>query len=135
MGSDSLFFAVGFAFNGLASKGSYVNLASSSRTAHIIAGDANGGGHAWFGSLRSFTNGLSGKKSIFPASWSNSKIMNAVSDVAVNNPWAQQSGKAGAMFTKKGAPVRYMIGGSYEGGIRMRVITTSTDIITAFPIK
>lgn len=60
--------------------------------------------------------------------------MHAVSDVAVNNPWVQQTGKAGAMFTKSGQPVRYMIEGSYEG-IRMRVITTSTDIITAFPIK
>lgn len=63
------------------------------------------------------------------------KIMNAVSDVAVNNPWAQQTGKAGTMLTKSGQPVRYMIEGSYVG-IRMRIITRSTDIIImAFPIK
>lgn len=134
MDLDSPFFAVGLALKGCRSTGSSINLAISSRTAHIIAGDATGGGHAWFGSLKSFGNGLSKQKSMFPASWSNSKIMHAVSDVAVNNPWVQQTGKAGAMFTKSGQPVRYMIEGSYVG-VRMRVITTSNDIITAFPIK
>jgi RHS repeat-associated protein len=117
-----------------AAKGGYINLASSGRTAHIIAGDATGGGHAWFGSLKSFANGLTGSKSMFPATWSNSKIMHAVSDVAVNNQWIQQTGKAGAMFTKSGQPVRFVVEGTYQG-TKMRVITTHTDIITAFPIK
>jgi hypothetical protein len=112
----------------------YVNLASAERTAHIIAGDATGGGHAWFGSLKSFANGLLGKKSMFPASWSNSKIMNAISDVAVNNSWIQQTGKAGAAFTKSGQPVKYVIDGVYEG-VKIRVVATPTEIITAFPIK
>jgi hypothetical protein len=115
-------------------KGGYINLASSGRTAHIIAGDATGGGHAWFGSLKSFANGLTGSKSMFPATWSNSKIMHAVSDVAVNNQWIQQTGKAGAMFTKSGQPVRFVVEGTYQGR-KIRVITTHTDIITAFPIK
>ena len=112
----------------------FINLANAERTAHIIEGDATGGGHAWFGSLRSFANGISGEKSMFPITWSNEKIMNAVSDVTVNNPWVQQTGAAGAMFTKSGQPVRFVIEGAYEG-TRIRVITTSTDIITAFPIK
>ncbi|WP_235604516.1 RHS repeat-associated core domain-containing protein [Flavobacterium covae] len=47
----------------------FINLASSGRTAHIIAGDATGGGHAWFGSFKSFMNGLKGAKSMFPAAW------------------------------------------------------------------
>ncbi|SFQ51378.1 RHS repeat-associated core domain-containing protein, partial [Pseudarcicella hirudinis] len=115
-------------------EGGYINLASSGRTAHILAGDATGGGHAWFGSLKSFANGLTGSKSMFPATWSNSKIMHAVSDVVVNNQWIQQTGKAGAMFTKSGQPVRFVVEGTYQG-TRMRVITTHTDIITAFPIK
>lgn len=118
----------------VAAKGGYINLASSGRTAHIIAGDATGGGHAWFGSLKSFANGLTGSKSMFPATWSNSKIMHAVSDVTVNNQWIQQTGKAGAMFTKSGQPVRFVVEGTYQG-TKMRVITTHTDIITAFPIK
>lgn len=117
-----------------AAKGGYINLASSGRTAHIIAGDATGGGHTWFGSLKSFANGLTGSKSMFPATWSNSQIMHAVSDVAVNNQWIQQTGKAGAMFTKSGQPVRFVIEGTYQG-TKLRVITTHTDIITAFPIK
>jgi RHS repeat-associated protein len=44
----------------------YVNLASQSRTIHILAGDATGGGHAWFGSMKSFFNGLTGQKTMFP---------------------------------------------------------------------
>jgi RHS repeat-associated protein len=117
-----------------ATKGEFINLASSKRTTHIIAGDATGGGHAWFGSFKSLVNGLTRSKSMFPASWSNSKIMHAISDVAVNNQWIQQTGKAGAMFTKSGQPVRFVVEGTYQG-TKIRVITTHTDIITAFPIK
>ena len=118
----------------LDAKGGYINLASSGRTAHIIAGDATGGGHAWFGSLKSFMNGVTGSKSMFPVTWSNQKIMHAISDVAVNNTWIQQTGKAGAMLTKSGQPVRFIVEGIYQG-TKIRVITTHTDIITAFPIK
>jgi hypothetical protein len=113
---------------------SYVNLASRQRTVHILAGDATGGGHSWFGSLRSFANGLTGKKSMFPMGWSQNKIMHAVSDVTVNNPWVQITGRAGAQFTRNGAPVRYAVEGYYEG-VKIKVITTADDIITAFPMR
>ncbi|MDX1908877.1 MAG: EndoU domain-containing protein [Bacteroidia bacterium] len=136
--SSLMRYGAGYVMNRLtvggAARGGYVNLASSGRTAHIIAGDATGGGHAWFGSFKSFANGLTGSKSMFPATWNNSKIMHAVSDVAVNNQWIQQTGKAGAMFTKSGQPVRFVVEGTYEG-TKIRVITTHTDIIIAFPIK
>lgn len=112
----------------------YVNLASKSRTVHIIAGDATGGGHAWFGSTKSFMNGLSGKKSMFPITWSNGKIMNAVSEVVTSNPWVQQSGRAGAKFTRSGKPVRFATTGYYNGTL-IKVINTHSEIITAFPIR
>ena len=118
----------------VAKGGNYVNLASRSRTAHIIAGDATGGGHAWFGSTKSFMNGLTGKKSMFPATWSNSKIMNGVSEVVTSNPWVQQTGRAGAMFTRSGQPVRFVTEGFYNG-TKIRVINTYSEIITAFPIR
>jgi hypothetical protein len=111
-----------------------INLASSARTAHIIEGDANGGGHAWFGSLKSFINGITGGKSMFPITWSKDKIMEAVSEVTVNNNWVQQTGKIGATLTKNGQPVKYIIEGVYEG-VKIRVIATADDIVTAFPIK
>jgi len=60
--------------------------------------------------------------------------MHAISDVTVNNPWIQQTGRAGSLLTKSGQPVRYAVEGSYEG-IRIKVITTADDIITAFPVK
>lgn len=44
---------------------------------------------------------------MFPVTWSHGKIMHAVSDVIVNNKWIQESGKAGSMFTKRGAPVNF----------------------------
>ncbi|WP_431610887.1 RHS repeat-associated core domain-containing protein [Chryseobacterium sp. 'Rf worker isolate 10'] len=118
----------------LSARGQYINLASSGRTAHIIAGDATGGGHAWFGSLKSFTNGITRAKSMFPVTWSNSKIMHAVSNVAINNQWVQQTGRAGAALTRSGHPVRFVVEGIYEG-TKIRVITTHTEIITAFTIR
>lgn len=100
----------------------------------MLAGDATGGGHAWFGSLKSFMNGIKGKKSMFPATWSHSKIMHGVSHVLVNNPWIQQSGRVGATVTRNGQPVRYIITGYYRG-VKIKVVATATDIITAYPIK
>jgi hypothetical protein len=114
--------------------GNYVNLASKSRTAHIIAGDATGGGHAWFGSAKSFINGLKGSKSMFPANWSHSKIMHSISEVVTSNTWVQQTGKLGAKFTRSGRPVRFVTEGYYDG-LKIRVINTHNEIITAFPIK
>jgi len=60
--------------------------------------------------------------------------MNAVSEVATSNPWIQQTGKAGAQFTKSGAPVRFITEG-FHGGVKIWVVTTRSEIITAFPIK
>lgn len=44
----------------------YINLASAERTTHILVGDANGGGYAWFSSWKSFKNGITRTKSTFP---------------------------------------------------------------------
>lgn len=118
----------------VAKSGDYINLASQSRTSHIIAGDTTGGRHAWFGSGKSFINGLTGSKSMFPIGWSNSKIMHRVSEVVISNPWVQQTGRAGAMFTRSGQPVRFVTEGFYDG-IKIRVINIHSEIITAFPIR
>ena len=127
-----------------------VNLASAQRTVHILAGDATGGGHAWFSSAKSFRNGVASiaenigatkfskmigtAKSMFPATWSEAKIMNAVSEVAVNNPWIQKSGSIGSFYTKAGAPSRFVVFGTYEG-VKIKVVVTGMDIITAHPVR
>ena len=141
MGYDSPFFLLGswskfsrFGTGVRAANSEMVNLASSSRTAHIIAGDVTGGGHAWFGSVKSFLNGLKGNKSMFPATWSNKEIMNGISEVVTSNPWVQQTGRSGAMLTRSGQPVRFVTEGYYNG-VKIRVINTHNEIITAFPIK
>ena len=112
----------------------YVNLASDSGTTHIIGGNATGGGHSWFGSLKSFSNGIRGRKTMFPATWSKNKIMNAVSEVVTSNPWVQQTGRSGARLTRRGQPVRFVTEGYFDG-LKIRVINTYDDIITAFPIN
>lgn len=66
--------------------------------------------------------------------WSGAKIMNAISDVTVNNSWIQQTGKVGNLLTKNGQPVRFVVEGTFEG-TKIRVITTNKEIVTAFPIK
>jgi RHS repeat-associated protein len=118
----------------IANSSKFINLASSERTAHIIAGDATGGGHAWFGSWKGFTNGLTGQKSMFPVTWSNGKIMNAASDVLVNNPIARQTGPAGSLFENSGRLARFTTFGEYQG-IKLKVVWNNADIITAHPIK
>jgi hypothetical protein len=71
---------------------------------------------------------------MFPMKWSNEKIMHAISEVLVNNTWIQKSGKLGSLYAKAGDPARFLIEGYYEG-VKIRVIATNMDIITAFPIK
>ncbi|WP_147572881.1 DUF6531 domain-containing protein [Cellulomonas massiliensis] len=100
----------------------FVDLASASRRAHIMEGHRHGGidGKTWF-----------------PQSWSDDEIMHAVSDVATDPSitWIQQSGVAGAEFTKKGKPVRFIAEG-VRNGVNMRVAIEpgGEGIITAFPI-
>jgi hypothetical protein len=115
------------------SKPKYINLASEQRTTHIIAGDATGGGHSWFGSIKSFKNGISGKKSMFPMNWSSEKIMHASSDVLANYPSIQQSGPAGSLYTKSGQLSKFVSNGEYQG-LKIRVVYNNADIITAFPV-
>jgi hypothetical protein len=88
----------------------------------------------WFGSWKSFKNGVTGVKSMFPATWSKDKILHGISEVTVNNTWIQQTGKLGANFTKSGQPVKFIIEGVHDG-VKIRVVATHTEIITAFPIK
>lgn len=114
-------------------KPQYINLASQQRTTHIIAGDATGGGHAWFGSRKSFLNGITGKKSMFPMNWSKEKIMHASSDVLVNYPSVQQTGPAGALQTRSGQLSRFTATGEYEG-LKIKVVYNNADIVTAHPI-
>lgn len=99
-----------------------VNLASESRTTHILEGHRFGGeaGNTWF-----------------PKGWSDDKIMNEISDIATDPSlnWVQQTGRAGAEFTRGGIPVRYTVEGVREG-VKIRVVLQpgGEGIITGFPI-
>jgi len=106
------------------------NVVSPERAKHILTGDATGGGHK-FGLSRLF-NG----KSKFPATWSDDKILNAVSEVATspNSKWIQQTGKPGSLFTKAGDLVKFKVEGTFNG-TNIRAIVQGDEIITAFPIK
>ncbi|MDQ6782257.1 MAG: DUF6531 domain-containing protein [Actinomycetota bacterium] len=92
----------------------WVNLAGPARTAHILYGDATGGGHLY--------PGLPGKTP-FPEGWSPDKVMHSISDVATSpsSTWVPQGPKQ-------------VISGGYEG-VDIRVIYKpgTDEIITGHP--
>jgi hypothetical protein len=106
----------------------FVNLASASRTEHILVGDATGGGHLWPGAPG---------KTPFPEGWSGAQIMHHVSDVATDPAltWVQQTGRAGSLFTRAGDPARFFVIGE-RGGIQLKVILepAGEGIITAHSV-
>ena len=96
----------------------YVNIASASRTEHILFGNATGGGHLWE-TVQKTGNG----KDPFPQDWSGEKIMHEVSDIITDPsvPWSPNK-----------------VSGRYEAiaerdGVTIKVVTDGSDIITAFP--
>ncbi|WJF89111.1 EndoU domain-containing protein [Paraburkholderia bonniea] len=94
-----------------------VNLASPDRTNHILNGDATGGGH--------LSPGAPGK-SVFPDSWSASKIMNSVSNIATDPSipeTVQANGRIVKNGTVDGIDIRVVIEPASKGG----------GIVTAFP--
>jgi RHS repeat-associated protein len=107
---------------GAAEEADLVNLASESRTEHILSGHMPPGEPG---------------NSLFPSDWSAAKIMNGVSEVATDpaNGWVQQTGRLGAEFTRAGDPVRFSVEGVYDG-LKMRVIVEpgGEGIITGFPV-
>lgn len=93
------------------------NLAPPARTTHIVKGDETDGGHAWPGAAG---------KSPFPKSWSDSKIMNTISDIATDpKAWnnAQPQGS------------RSLLSGSVDG-IDVDVVVRNSDnsIVTVFQL-
>lgn len=116
--------AVGYTRAGVAAKSAdeFVDLASASRRSHILDGHRYGGeaGNTWF-----------------PKGWSDGKIMQSVSDIATDPSltWVQQTGRAGAAYTRGGAPVRYTVEGVRDG-VKIRVVLEpgGEGIITGFPI-
>ncbi|WP_181134379.1 DUF6531 domain-containing protein [Rathayibacter tritici] len=115
----------------------YINLASPSRTRHILEGDGTStgkaGGHRWTDSPDRDPN-----KTRFPAEWSDAKIMHEVSDVATDPSlrWKQNKGPLGSDYAKNGEPSRILVEGLRDGvTIRVIVEPIGEGIITAFPIN
>jgi RHS repeat-associated protein len=112
-----------------ATESEFVNLASPSRTQHILFGDETGGGHMWPG-------GGPGKTQ-FPLKWSGDQIMHHVSDIATDSAlsWEQETGVGGSLFTRAGNPARFSVIGE-RGGIQIKVILepAGEGIITSYPV-
>ncbi|MGY5060161.1 RHS repeat-associated core domain-containing protein [Streptomyces sp. 900105755] len=94
---------------------------------HIIHGDRTGGGHKWPGQPG---------KTVFPRGWDTDKILDSIVDVATNpnSVRTQQTGRAGALYTRNGDPSRWKVEGVVDG-VNIRVIyEPATDrIVTGFP--
>ncbi len=103
-----------------------VNLASPQRTAHILTGDATGGGHLFPGAPG---------KTAFPQGWSGDQVMHHVSEI-VTDPalkWVPQTGNGG-WFTKAGNAARFSVEGVRDGvNIKVILEPAGEGIITAFP--
>jgi len=92
----------------------FVNLASPSRTTHILTGDGPGsGGHLWPGQAG---------KTPFPQSWSGDKIMHEVSDIATDPAyqWVRPDGKT-SWFYNSGKPARFKVIDPATGGCQFEV--------------
>ncbi|MEU3743229.1 polymorphic toxin-type HINT domain-containing protein [Streptomyces sp. NPDC032198] len=96
---------------------------------HIIHGDRKGGGHKWPGQPG---------KTVFPRGWDTDKILDTTIDVATspNSVRTQQTGRAGALYTRNGDPSRWKVEGVVDG-VNIRVIyEPATDrIVTGFPYR
>ena len=100
-----------------------VNLASDSRSAQILDGHRAGAGLG---------------KTEFPAAWTDELTLHHVSDIATDPSltWVQQTGRAGADFTRNGDPVRFFVEGVRDGvNIRVVIEPGGEGIITAFPVR
>jgi len=90
----------------------WTNLASESRTNHILYGDATGGGHLWPGG--------SGKTP-FPETWSPDRVMHEISDVATDPVSRFVPGRGGrtiAEGAREGVEIVVVLeAGSRGGGI------------------
>ncbi|MFF0249975.1 DNRLRE domain-containing protein [Streptosporangium sandarakinum] len=96
---------------------------------HIIHGDRTGGGHKWPGQPG---------KTVFPRGWDTDKILDSIVDVATspNSVRTQQTGRAGALYTRNGDPSRWKVEGVVDG-VNIRVIyePATNRIVTGFPYR
>jgi filamentous hemagglutinin len=94
-----------------------LNLASVSRTQHILEGDGPGsGGHLWPGAAG---------KTPFPESWSGTRIMNSISDIATDPTAWQNAVTQGS---------RTILTGTQDAvDIRVVVDTQTGEIVTGYP--
>lgn len=94
-----------------------LNLATEARTQHILEGDGPGsGGHLWPGAAG---------KTPFPASWSSTRIMNTISDIATDPAAWQNAVTQGS---------RTILTGSVHGvDVRVVVDSQTGEIITGYP--
>ncbi|MEV0776889.1 polymorphic toxin-type HINT domain-containing protein [Streptomyces sp. NPDC050428] len=96
---------------------------------HIIHGDRTGGGHKWPGQPG---------KTVFPRAWDTDKILDGIADVATspNSVRTQQTGRAGALYTRNGDPSRWKVEGVVDG-VNIRVIyePATGRIVTGFPYR
>ncbi|WP_157803869.1 polymorphic toxin-type HINT domain-containing protein [Luteimicrobium subarcticum] len=106
----------------------YSDLISERRRAHILDGDATGGGHRWPGAEG---------KTPFPQEWSDEDVLEHAMDIATDprTTWTG-GGPGGALLTRRGLPARF-VAIAERGGVRMKVVfePAGEGVITAHPIE
>jgi RHS repeat-associated core domain len=95
--------------------GGLVDITSLARRDHVLTGDANGGGHLFPGLPR---------KTPFPQSWSEDRIMHEISDVATDPAASRTAGRGGTTIVR-----------GTRDGVEIQVIVRNGQIVTGYPIN
>lgn len=103
-----------------ATESEYVNLASKSRTSHILDGDVRSDGS--FGGGHRPGTGFP-DKSEFPAGWSDDRIMHEISDVATDPSISWRPGRGSSDWFVNGT----------RGNIDIEVLIRNGEIWTGYP--
>jgi len=99
---------------------------------HVLRGDRWGiGGHYWFGGLRSFMHGITGKKSMFPIGWTKGQLLDSISDVVTD---AQVMRLRNPRKVAQGATPEYF-GQNVINGVEVGAFVRGSRIVSGYPMN
>ena len=102
------------------------------REHHVLRGDKWGsGGHYWFGNMRTFLHGVTGKKSMFPITWSRQRILHEISDVATESS-VMRLRNPRAVRNRGAIPEHF--GSRVVDGVDVAAYVLDGRIVTGYPI-
>jgi len=110
----------------------YVSLLDDVVENHVLKGDRWGsGGHYWLGNIRTFLHGITGKKSMFPITWSRQRILHEVSDVATSSSVMRLQNPR-AVLNRGAIPEHF--GSRVVDGVNVAASVRDGRIVSGYPL-